>query len=96
MVRRAVVAAQAAAVHAKRDVQVLQRHVVDDHVVGALHEGGVDREERLQALRGQAAGEERGVFLGDADIEVAVGMCVLTKCERPVPLGMAAVMATIF
>ena len=68
----AVVAAEAAAVHAEADREVLQRDVMNDHVVGALHEGGVDREERLQPLGGEAAGEERGVFLGDADVEVAV------------------------
>ena len=39
VVRRAVVAAQAAAIHAERDVEILQRDVVDDHVVRALHEG---------------------------------------------------------
>ena len=74
VMRRAVVAAQAAAIHAERDVQILQRDVVDDHVVGALHEGGVDREKRLEALRREAAGEERGVLLGDADVEISVGM----------------------
>ena len=35
----AVVAAEAAAVHAERDVEILQRDVMDDHVIGALHEG---------------------------------------------------------
>ena len=72
VVRRAVVAGQAAAVHAQRDVQILQRHVMNDHVVGALHEGRVNREERLETLRRQASGEQRGVLLGDADIEVPV------------------------
>ena len=32
------------------------------------------REEGLESLRGEAGGEERGVFLGDADIEVFLGM----------------------
>ena len=66
------------------------RDVVNRHVVGALQKGGVNREERFQSLRGQPAGKKRGVFLGDADIEIAVGMCALTKCESPVPLGIAA------
>ena len=81
VVRRAVVAAQAGAIHAERDVQILQRNVVNDHVVGALHEGRVNREKRLQPLRRETAGEERGVFLGDADVEVAVGMLRLEKAE---------------
>ena len=63
-----------AAIHAERDVEILQRDVVNDHVVGALHEGRVDRQERLEALRREAAGEERGVFLGDADVEKLLGM----------------------
>ena len=46
--RRAVVAAESGAIHAERDVEILQRHVVNDHVVGALHEGRVNRQERLE------------------------------------------------
>ena len=78
---RAIVAAQPGAIHAKRDVEVLQRDVMNDHVVSALHEGRVDRQKRLQSLRRQTAGEERGVFLRDPDIEVRVGMLRLEKTE---------------
>ena len=74
VVRGAVVAAESAAIHAERDVEILQRDVVDNHVVGALHEGRVNREEWLEALGRETCGEERGVLLGDADIEVFVGM----------------------
>ena len=81
VVGRAVVSAQAGAIHAERDVQVLQRDVVDDHVVGALHEGRVDRQERLQSLRREPAGEERGVFLGNPDVVVTIGMLRLEKAE---------------
>ena len=76
VVRRAVVAGEAGAIHAKRDVEVLQRDVMDDHVVGALHEGGVDGEEGLHPSHGEAAGEERGMFLGDADVESSVRMAL--------------------
>ena len=81
MMRRAVVAAQAGAIHAKRDVQFLQRDVVNDHVVGALHERRINREKRLQSLRRESAGEERGVFLRDPDIEVTIRMLRLEKSE---------------
>ena len=81
VMRRAVVAAQAGAIHAKRDVQVLQRDVVNDHVVGALHERRVDRQERFHPLRREPAGEERGVLLCDSDIEIAIGMLRLEKSE---------------
>ena len=94
VVRRAVVAAEAGAIHAERDVQVLQRDVVDDHVVSALHEGRVNRQERLQSLRGEPAGEERRMFLRDPDIEVAVR--IFAENNSPVPPGMAAVIATMF
>lgn len=72
VVRGAVVAAEAATVHAQAHGQVLDRHVVNDHVDRALHEGRVDREERLQPLHSEAAGEQGGVLLGDADIVVAL------------------------
>ena len=47
---------------------------MNDHVVGALHEGGINREKRFQTLGGQTAGEKRGMLFGDADIEVTIGM----------------------
>jgi len=47
---------------------------VDDHVVGALHEGGIDGKERLETLHREAAGEERGVFLRYAHVEELRGM----------------------
>ncbi|MNS80830.1 hypothetical protein D3C72_1145270 [compost metagenome] len=71
-VRGAVGADQAGAVQREHHRQVLQRHVVDQLVIAALQEGGVDRHHRLQALAGQAAGEGHRVLLGDADVVVAV------------------------
>ena len=81
VVRRAVVAAQAGAVHAQADVEVLQRHVVDDHVVGALHERRVDRQERLHALHRQPAREQRRVFLGDAHVVILLRVPLLETDE---------------
>jgi hypothetical protein len=79
--RRAVVTAEAATVHAEAHGQVLDRHVMHDHVERTLHEGGVDRQEGLQPLRGHAAGERGRVLLGDADIEVALGDFLLENAE---------------
>jgi hypothetical protein len=59
-----------------------------------LHEGGVDREKRLKALRGKAGCEERRVLLGDTDIVILSG-CDFAKCTSPVPVGIAPVIATI-
>ncbi len=74
VVRGSVVAGEAGAVHAEGDIEILQRNVVNDHVISALHEGAVNRDEGLHALCGEAAGEKRGMFFGDADIEEAVRM----------------------
>ena len=68
VMRRAVVAAQTGAVHAEADVQVLQRDVMDDHVIRALHERRVDRQKRLQSLHGQSACEQGRVFLGNTHV----------------------------
>jgi hypothetical protein len=54
VVRRAVVADEAGAVHDERDVELLQADVVDDLVEGALQERRVDRGDRLGALERQA------------------------------------------
>ena len=81
VVSRAIVAAEPGAIHTKRDVEVLQRDIVNDHVVGALHKGRVNREERLQSLGRETAGEERRVFFRDSDVEVTGGMLGLEKSE---------------
>ena len=69
---RAVVAGEPGPVHAERHVEVLQGQVVDDHVVGPLHERAVDREKRLHPPHGEAAREDRRVFLGDAHVKKAI------------------------
>ena len=57
---------------------------MDDHVVGALHEGGVDRADRAEIAGGDAGGEERGVLLGDADVMILPGEFLLQLVEsRP-------------
>ena len=70
----AVVAGKPGAVHAEKHRQLLQRHVVDDGIEGALQECRVDSAHRTEAARGHAGGEDDGVLLGDAHVEVALGM----------------------
>jgi hypothetical protein len=65
----AVGADQASPVEAEDDVEVLHRDVVDDLVVAALQERGIDRGERLHAVSGEARGEGDRVPLGYPDIE---------------------------
>ena len=69
----AVVADDAGAVETEDDGEVLEGYVVDDLVVGALHEGGVDVAERLHALGGETCGEGDSVLFGDAYVESAGG-----------------------
>ncbi len=72
-VRRPVGADEAGAVDGEAHRQALDRDVVDDLIVSALQERGVERAEGLQALGGEAGGEGDGVLLGDADVERALG-----------------------
>ena len=73
VMRRAVVGGKPGAVHAENHRQILQAHVVMNAIVGALEEGGINRADRVEAHRRHAGGEDDGVFLGDADVVVAVG-----------------------
>ncbi len=69
VVRGPVVVRKPGAIHAENDRQVLQGHVVDDLVVGALQEGRVDGDHRLDALGGETGRKQDGMLLGDADVE---------------------------
>src|SRR6267378_1779070 len=73
LVSRAIAADEAGAVHRKHDRQLLQRHVVNELIVGALQERRVDRHHRLQAVRGHPRGEGHRMLLGDRDVEIAIG-----------------------
>ncbi len=79
--RRAVGADEARPVDGEANGQPLDGDVVHDLVVGALQEGRVDRRERLQALRGEPAGERHRVLLGDADVEGALGELLAEEVE---------------
>ena len=84
MVGRAVVARETGAIHAKRDIQILQSDVMDNHVVGPLHECAVNREKRLHSLRSHSRCKDGGMFLGDADIVKAFRV-PLRKMNEPGP-----------
>ena len=64
---------QARAVQRQHHGQLLQGHIVDQLVVGALQKGGVNSHHWAQALAGHASGKGECVLLGNADIVVAVG-----------------------
>ena len=54
---------------------------MDDHVVGALQEGGVDGADRTEIAGGQTGGEEGRVFLGDADVVILTRQRLLELVE---------------
>jgi hypothetical protein len=69
LVRRSVRADDSAPVDSEDDGEVLQADVVDDLIVGALKEGGVDRHHGDFPLPGKPRGEGDRVRLGDSDVE---------------------------
>ena len=73
LMSRAIAADEAGAIDRKHDRQVLQRHVVNELIVGALQERRVDRDHRPQALCGHPRGEGHRMLLGDRDVEIAIG-----------------------
>ena len=93
--RGAVVADEAGAVDGEDHRQALQADVLDEHVVGALQEGGVDGDHRSHAADGQPGGEDGGVLLGDADVVEALGEAPLERLAGRCPAVMAAVIATM-
>ncbi len=93
--RGAVIARKAGTIHAEQNGQFLQADVVDDGVEGALQESGVDGADGAIAARSHASGEEDGVLLSNADVEVAAGMSRAEEIEaRAVGHG-RTVMATM-
>ena len=72
VVGRPVGADQPGAVEAEDDRQVLQGHLLEDLVVGALQERAVDVHDRPAAGLGDAGGEGDRVALADPDVEELV------------------------
>ena len=82
-------------VHAEAHRQILDRNVVDDLIVRTLQEGRIDGAERPVALSRETGGECHRMLLGDPDVEHRSGN-FSANLSRPVPDGIAAVMATTF
>ena len=61
----------ARAVERKHHRQVLQGHIVNQLVVGALQKGGINGHHGLQTLTGQTGRKSHRVLLGNAHIVVA-------------------------
>ena len=76
VVRGTVIGGKASAIHAERHRQILQSHIVDDAIVGALEERGVNRDNRPEIHGGHAGGKYHRVLFGNANIEIPVGQFV--------------------
>ncbi len=90
--RRAICAYQTGAVYHKCDGKGIPADVDHHLVVGPLEKGRIDRYIGFHAARSHASRHRDGVFFCDADVEEAVGMR-LGKLFKPVPVGIAAVIA---
>ena len=77
---------QAAAIQREHHWQILQRHVMQQLVVGALQEGGIDGHHRHQPVTGHAGCKGDGVLLGNAHVEVALRESLL-ELHQPRPLA---------
>ena len=67
----AVIAGEAAPIHAENYRQLLQADVMDDGIEGTLQEGRIDGAEWAQSSRRHARGKDYRVLFRDADVEVA-------------------------
>ena len=72
MVGLAVLPHQSGPVHPQHHVELVDGHVVDEHVIGALEEAGIDGEHGDRALLGHSGGHRDGAALGDAHVEEAL------------------------
>ena len=69
---RAVLPDEARSINRQRDVQILQRHIVDQLIVTALKKGRVDGEHGLKPIARHACGQSDRVLLRNGNIEVPV------------------------
>ena len=93
VVARAVGAGDAGPVEHERDAGLVQGDIHQHLVEGAVDERRVDRDDRVQPAEREAGRRRRGVLLGDAHVEHAVGKRSAMRW-RPVGRSMAAVMPT--
>ena len=84
MVRRTIVTRQTTPVHAQPHRQILNRHVMNDHVIRPLHERRVNRQKRLHPLRRHPARKQRRMLLRNPHIKVPLRNLLL-KNRKPRP-----------
>ena len=70
--RRPVSTNQPCSVQGKHHGQILQRHVVNQLVIGPLQESRIDGDHRLEPLAGQTSRKSHCVLLGNSDIKISL------------------------
>ena len=68
----AVLADKTRPIDSKDHVELLHGHILQQHIIGPLQEGGIDRHYRQHSLLGKAACHGDRVALGNAHIEAAL------------------------
>jgi hypothetical protein len=86
---------QAAAVDGEYDWQSFDTDIMDNLIVGALQESGVDGDDRSKTLGRQSGRKGDAMLFGNSHIEESDAENVPQNGSVPVPSGMAAVTATI-
>ena len=71
MVGLAVLPHQPGPVHRQHHMELLKRHVVEQHIVAALEEGGVHCKDRAHPLLGHARCHGHRMALGNAHVKKA-------------------------
>ena len=65
---------QAGPIHRKHHMKLQDRNIVDQHIIGPLEEGGIDRNHRDHSLLGKPGGHCHGVALRYAGVTEALRM----------------------
>ncbi len=91
MVGRAILAHHTGTIDGEGHVQILHRHVMDELIVAALQEGGIDGHHRLHRLAGQTGRQGHRMLLGDRHIVVAFRV-LLGEADQIRPLAHGRVM----
>ena len=73
MVGLAVGAHQPRPVHAQHHMEMIQRHIVQQHIISPLQKAGIHRKHRHHALLGHTGAHGHRMALGDPHVEKAPG-----------------------
>ena len=79
---RPIFADEAGTIEAEDHMALRQRYIMDELIIGSLHEGRVDIAHRDKAFRRQTRGESYSMLFSDTYIEGALGILLHHKGHR--------------